>query len=214
MTVDKWGNDWMDDAVPGAQEIADVMLEIRKEHGWTKMWSDSQGLDICPRVTVWLDGYSDHDYMEGFLLKVWTNHGDGDDQVTVTDHLFIFTGLYGGPDKATEMAVEWRQEPRLFFDADNHWLTEGLIWWAKRMEFWMESQQEVGHNPSVSLSAHNAIVTQRDRDRAVKLGLAKALPYLAKLERYQGTVQDEEEFALAKDALLVAIEENQQKYNY
>ena len=188
---DEWGNDWMDGAVPGGIEIAEVMLEIRHEHGWAKTWGNCEGLHICPRVSVWLDGYQDHDYEEVFLLRVWTESepvlDPGPDYygrtnvmhtVTLTDHLAVSTHP-GGVD------VEWRNDPRLFFDADSEWNYEGLRWWVDWTENTIRSRSEAEEHdhpmkPEVRahLKEHNFSVSQHDRDLAVRLGLSSALPYL------------------------------------
>jgi hypothetical protein len=173
---DEWGNTWMDDAVPGGIEIAHVMLEIRQTFGWTKMWANYDGLRICPRVRVWLDGYQDLDYHEAFLLRVWTNYGDDADHVTTADHLAVYS-RHGKP------TVAWREQPRLFFDGDSEWLFDGIRWWVD----WTQTEAEY-RDPETTIqlsqerldriAEHNRTVTQRDRDSAVRLGLGPALPYL------------------------------------
>lgn len=176
--ADEHGNVWMDDAVPGGIEIASVVLEILAEEGWSKTWEDCQGLRICPRVRVWLDGYQDLDYMQSFLLRVWTKSENTKDgrSVTLTDHLAIVSGLPNG-----KSDVAWRQEPRLFFDTDARWSAEGLHWWVD----WTEGVIEEGcSNPDLSpelremTRKHNDSAGERDRQLARELGLSSALPYI------------------------------------
>jgi hypothetical protein len=190
---DEWGNDWMDGAVPGGVEIAHVMLEIQREHGWAKMWANYEGLHICPRVRVWLDGYQDHDYEQVFLLRVWTEsepvldpgpdyygHTNVMHTVTLTDHLAVYQHHDG-------VDVEWRNDPRLFFDADSEWSYEGLRWWVDWTESSARSRREAEERDHPlpeetlrSLAKHNFSVSQHDRDLAIRLGLKRALPYLTR----------------------------------
>jgi hypothetical protein len=176
MTEDEWGNEWMDDAVPSGTEIAQVMLEIREEFGWQKMWSDCNGLRICPRVRVWLDAYQDRDYEEAFLLRVWTTTEDVERKlrVEVADHLAIYTNVSGSD------SVEWRQEPRLFFDTDAEWGYKGMRWWVDWLETESESRAElVKWTPEERqrLSVSNEAIRQRHRENARLLGVN--LPYFA-----------------------------------
>lgn len=182
MTTDEHGNEWMDDAVPGGLEIADVMLEIITNEGWAKAWEDCDGLRICPRVRVWLDGYQDLDYTQSFLLRVWTDSDKTKDGrfVTMTDHLAILSGLPNG-----KTDVTWRQKPRLFFDADHEWTANGLHWWVD----WTESVIEEGCSASdmrpelrEMIEKHNRETRERHRQLARELGLASTLPYIDQIK--------------------------------
>lgn len=174
--ADENGNVWEDQAVPGGREIAEVMLEIRGARGWQDMWSDCDGLRICPRVRVWLDGYQDHDYEEVFLLRVWTDSEVYEDwrTLTLTDHLAVFSRSDG-------VDVEWRNDPRLFFDAGIEWGYDGLRWWVDWAQAVTEARNaafEADRPMPQSVLDHNRAVSERDRTQALKMGLAGALPYL------------------------------------
>lgn len=169
--TDKWGNEWDDDAVPSGIEIAHVMLEIRRDHGWSEMWSDYAGLRICPRVRVWLDGYQDLDYHESFLLRVYTDTKRDGLHVTTADHLAVYV-------RHTDPFVTWRQQPRLFFDAGFEWLFDGIRWWVDHTQAEAEYQPTdsgLSDEHLAAIAAHNAATRQRDRDNARQLGIV--LPY-------------------------------------
>jgi hypothetical protein len=121
-------------------------------------------------VRVWLDGYQDRDYEEAYLLRVWTDTAG----VTVTDHLAILTNVDGSD------SVEWRQDPRLFFDAGGDWLYSGLRWWVD----WLEAEIESRHIPTLPDEHHKQLVAnsealrQKHRDEARAAGIV--LPYFSK----------------------------------
>lgn len=167
-------HEWVDDAVPGGIEIAHVVLEHLHDHGWAKTWEDCNGFRVCPRVRVWLDAYSDWDYEQVFLFRVWTQYPNDHDpeRVEVTDHLAVFLAHAYGPN--SRPLVEWRQEPKLFFEAGGEWGFDGMRWWVD----WCQGI----HEPSAEdlerqaqYEEHNDSIRNRDRQRAIALGLGPAL---------------------------------------
>lgn len=172
---DEHGNIWIDDAVPSGMEIAEVMLEIIRHEGWDRTWDDCQGLQICPRVRVWLDGYMDWDYKRVFLLRIWTNSETNDEGrfLTLTDHLAVYDNVGGG---RRRLDVEWRQDPRLFFDADREWGFTGYRWWISWIEAVVEANEGKQDAPPTSVIEHSRQIVERDQELARAMGLC--LPYL------------------------------------
>lgn len=178
MTEDENGNEWMEGAVPGGLEIAEVMLEVLDEKGWGATWMDCDGLRICPRVRVWLDGYQDLDFEQAFLLRVWTD-SDPDPEtgrtLTLTDHLAVYRRHVG----TEHVDVEWRQNPRLFFDADGEWGIDGLHWWVDVIEEMRRSrarEHRLSDEARDRIAEHNRTIELRDQELARKMRLH--LPYL------------------------------------
>lgn len=172
---DENGYDWVDDAVPSGTEIARVLLGVLRSRGWAQTWGDCTGLRICPRVRVWLDGYKDLDFEQAFLLRVWTDHAKDEAHVTVTDHLAVYARVGG------KLDVEWRQDPRLFFDEDEDWSVGGDHWfasWLARDRDSLRRYEERSSPTPASIAAHNRRIRERDRQIALNLGLGPSLPYL------------------------------------
>lgn len=181
MSVDDY--EWVDGAVPGGREVAQVMVETIHEKGWSTAWGDCQGMRICPRVRVWLDGYVDYDYHQAFLLRVWTTSEPDTDghTVEVTDHLAVYQRHGLNPQTLeANLDVEWRQDPRLFFDSTHEWRFKGLRWWVD----WVEGIQMADWDDAVARRPARPKTpgpAERDRETAKRLGMAAALPYLRDL---------------------------------
>jgi hypothetical protein len=91
--------------------------------------------------------------------------------VTVTDHLLVFERAF-----KSKVEVQWREKPRLFFEADADWTYEGNIWFIQQMESIREMdaddfRRRQSPEDFARLQAHNRKVEDKDRWRAEKLGL-------------------------------------------
>jgi hypothetical protein len=154
-----------------AHDIAHLWLETDRRI------TDCDGTRLDDHTRVWCDLHMDLDYQQAYLLRVWTNVGrgtmlDGERlDVTVTDHLLVFERAF-----KSRVEVQWREKPRLFFEADADWTYEGNIWFINQMESIREMDADEfrrGRSPEdlASLKAHNRKVEDKDRWRAEKLGL-------------------------------------------
>ena len=121
-------------SLPSAGAIAQWFTEEHSAGRFQNPGGAATLLSDDPHCTVWLLAMVDHDDQEFYLLDIATTL----DEVTSHDLLFVTAGLNEA------LACEWRMKPT----ATQPWSSDGLDWFAGRIEFWEEAAAAAPSTPA------------------------------------------------------------------